>query len=322
MGVFVIQRMFNFQNRILSTLAMRFEAKKFVRDIRQMVGDYKKLSVVEAQHDLPKIENLEKHMTDRGGDAVREAYALFTHDMLALDKVIKTLPDTELYIKYLDRVKEKYKESKEVVKAIETIKKNLKNARTEILATGKAELREVYNKLLNIIKATETQDRETFMQTMIDTWRRESTSYFDYWMIRREAKEEIKQLPRVKKERDNVAETLKLLRKWVNEKKLTEPKLKLIANKINTATENLVKHAKGAFQRGYRLAIRSIITLFTMIGYLNRLYKTNRVLADKHEIPIKMAEDMEKKISDIFLLEHKEAKEEVKEVHAVEEALK
>jgi len=326
MGFFIIRRMFYLQNRLINNLRMRWEAKVFRRDVKKIVDDYKELGVVEEKHDLRKIEKIEEHMAEKGGEAVREAYALFTNDMLALDHVARKLPDTQLYVKYIQRMKKKYRKNKEVVVKLEEVEKKLEKCIDEITASAMPELEQIYKKILQVIKGAETPDRENFMQQMNEFWRMDADKYFDYWLIRIEEKRELKDLSKVESESEKLADVIKDLQEKLEQGKISkvDDAMKYLdetEKKIFAHIESIVKYAKDAFLNGYKFAMRSLLALFTMINYLNRLYMTNKKLAKQHDIPIKTAQKMEEKIKEILFTERKDAKLEIQALHAVEHDL-
>ncbi|NQV08982.1 hypothetical protein HQ529_03975 [Candidatus Woesearchaeota archaeon] len=315
--VFIIQKMFNFQSRFLHSLTTRFTAKRFLKDVVTVVDDLEKLEGAKLEHNLKKIQDLEGDMTEKAADAIKKSYSIFIHDMLVLDKIIKTLPDTGPCVKYIDRIKEKYKGDKKLYSLLNSVEEKLINGRHKICDRAEDRIKRIYKKELQKIKAIESDDKETFMQGMVDLWRTDSTAYIHFLKMRYDVKKELKDLSLVKKSRDSIATNLRYLKLKVETNKLTEKSLKDTITKINNETDNLVKEVNDAFDKGYDIVMRSMIMLFTMIKNLNKLYQIDETLAKQHEMPLEMAREIEAEVDKIFTDEGKEAKKEIKGLHAV-----
>jgi len=334
---YLIRRMFNWNNVWWNRLETRWEAKDLIHDVTKMEADFKEYKNVVMQHDLSKEEVIGQHMKDHGGDAVKKWFALTTSILIWIDNDLKALPDTTAHVKGLEKLKDVYKEAEknavskdtkreyqEILVEIEKAEKNLKNMRQQLLELGEKDLQRIYKDLLNVIKAVETPDRETFMTGVIDVWKRESTSLFDYLAIRMEVKDEIKDYNKIKQYRDEAAKALKLIDEVLKGKKkgITTKEVKQFVEDMNKASQKCFDEVKDAFLKGTKAAVRSAIVMFTLIAYLNRLYKDEEKLAAQHEIPLATAQEMEKSVKDIFENADKEAHSLIQGVHAEQERLK
>jgi len=319
MGIFVIQRMFNTAN-IFSYFAERQESRQFMNGVKALSRDKTKLKEAVEQHDLKKIGNVENHIINNGGKVVKAAYALFTHSMLITDSIIKALPDTKQHANFLQRVKERNKGNREVENAIDTAVKKMKNMRVEIVKEADPELKTLYKRLLALMKAAKTEDRQTFVQHVMGLLKTSEGNMIEYWMVRIEEARQYKDLPRVKKNRDAIAKELKIIWSEVHgkdKKADTKNLVKRIGN-INNKVEDIKKEVKDAFMNGYKIAMRSLIVAYTVLIYLNKLELSDEQFEKDHEIPKAMAVEMEKKIEKILTEEERDTAEEVKEVHAIE----
>jgi len=105
-------------------------------------------------------------------------------------------------------------------------------------------------------------------------------------------------------------------------KGITTKEVKQFVEDMNKASQKCFDEVKDAFLKGTKAAVRSAIVMFTLIAYLNRLYKDEEKLAAQHEIPLATAQEMEKSVKDIFENADKEAHSLIQGVHAEQERIK
>lgn len=323
MGIFVIQKWFNYQNRLLTTFTTRFEAKRFIRNVRNVEHQFKRLQEVIQTHKLKKIEDTEKEFIEAANKAIKEGYKLFTQDMLILEKVLDKLPKIPTIRAFLQRLIIKYKKNEDIRKELQISLKHLEHISIELKRKGGEEMRRIYKRLLNLVRAIETADKETAVQQAWNLFKTEGESYLAYWRIRRDVKLEIRSMFRVDKYKNAIAKDIdKLHNKDEKNKIITLKEAQEFRKKVTEEGKKEEETALGAFEYGFKVAMRTIIVLFPMISYMNRLYRENNQLAQRHLIPIQMAHDMDDKLMELFKKLDIEVREQIKEVHAVESDVK
>lgn len=322
MSTFIIKRLFNYQNKVFTTIAVRYEARQFVNDVRNFQKEYEELKHAEMVHDLHEFEDIQKHMEKDAGKAVKKAFAMFTHNMLILDKIVRTsknaLPNVNNYIYYLKTIEKRIPSTqKELRTKLESVQKLLLKEKGEIQKRSQDEMKSIYKRILNLIEAAHTVDSQTFMERMIETWKVDSARYMDYWMIRKDARGEIQLLSAIRKEREDLGDEIDDMHKKFNKGRITVEKLDRVLEHIIEKSKKIKDHIIKCFDYGYNMALRSIIVLFSMVKRLNELYRDDEKLAEEHQIPMGLANDMEAEIKDILKEIMDREKDEIKELHAV-----
>ncbi len=321
-GEFILKRLFFWKNTYIGMLKTRWEVKDYIKDVKHIKEDMDNSDKITLQHDLSKIEDLNTHLKKNGDDAVKEYFALVTNDFLWLDSILRNIPDAKAAEHVLDTLKEKFKGNKEIEKAITEAKKKISNKRAELLKQGEEDLKKEYKTFLNLMAAVRTKDTATLMNDMKQIFSTGGTQYLSYMALRYDVKDEIRDYRKSTTHRNKAAGALKELRAiGLGKETVTQKDIEKILSKWNEATNAIYEDVKDAFENGMKALIRSTSTMLTLVIYLHKIYKEEEKYASAHEIPLAMAEDMEKAILELFHTLDGEVHELVEGEHKVKKDL-
>src|SRR3989338_3060409 len=309
----------NLNQAWLSRLTTRWDIRSALKKIHQFKDAMDKLTADFSQHDLKQLSKDDEHLIKLAKEVVPLLQNVAVETFLWMEAPLKVMPDTHLYAEILDQLHRETKKirgkidhkgitklNEDLISSIENAKKTLVHGRTELLKEAQADLGNIYTYLLNLIKAAEKAaaeegDRESFMNGMITFWKNEGTSWLNYLSMRAEIRAEIKDYVRVKKHRNELAPILVKLEDVIKKKGglFTAEDVRALVDKSNEKTRLIYQEVRDAFKEGGKANIRTCIILFTMVSYMYHISRKHQELAQKHDIPLAMAEGIMKEIKDV-----------------------
>lgn len=287
-------------NLLIKAIQMRFDAKHVTKGWKRQERLERELEKYTRRHNIEKIGEIENRLNHTAEDATVHSHRLITLDLLILygilkycEKFVQLLMKEENELKNDERqvkgsllnVIKKYELEEEEVKrklreVIGNIKKNLQEERGVILALEAVEEGK-YGARLAV--------RETY--ALKNRWYRYMKMRFEMVRARKGLQREEKDLRQLMP----LLVHLDLIEQ-MHQKGMTERRIEHELKQIDKKEDDFVKATKKGSQNVYRLFVNDGLVLRLILTNIFREEMMDKALAERHEIPMALAQaDMAKK---------------------------
>ncbi|RMF07306.1 hypothetical protein D6764_00135 [Candidatus Woesearchaeota archaeon] len=305
------------QHYVEKALKEEEEAVKQIKEIEEATGILMRNIFVEEDQELQDLEKWEKNI------------------LLALKKYHSIL--SRLY----DQMKKegREEEAKKLDEELRNFQERFAHLIIEDAEKREKYLREEYKKFFTVLAAAEHPEEEKFMESITAFWKDENASYLDYWLIRREAREELKIVKKEKKEHEK---EYKRITTWISDldKELDKAEYHkdrklagIIHSEILQITKDVARLAE-MFDRASKMAHKAIMRIvildLSLLALAKELIRGNmeyvkQILmpkSDVEKVNEEVSKDLVKEIDDMIREYAQAIRIELRELYRTEDLAK